>query len=77
VQWDEGDDAYYDHDSLDALAAALTAWRFVKGRACAVGDEREGLLWLPVGRDDLGEAPFAPLPPAPRPQPGAGGSTSA
>ena len=25
--WDE----YYDHDSLDALAAALTAWRFVAG----------------------------------------------
>jgi len=72
VQWDEGDDAYYDHDSLDALAAALTAWRFVKGRACAVGDEREGLLWLPVGREELGETPYAPLPPAPRPQPGAG-----
>jgi predicted nuclease with RNAse H fold len=70
VQWDEGDDAYYDHDSLDALAAALTAWRFVQGRACALGDEREGLLWLPVTRDELGDAPFAPLPPAPRPQPG-------
>jgi predicted nuclease with RNAse H fold len=71
VQWDQADDAYYDHDSLDALAAALTAWRFVQGRACAVGDEREGLLWLPVTRDELGDAPFAPLPPAPRPQPGA------
>lgn len=73
VHWDTGDDAYFDHDSLDALAAALTAWRFVQGRASAVGDEREGLLWLPVTRDDLSDVPYAPLPPAPRPQPGGDG----
>ncbi len=71
VRWDTGDDAYYDHDSLDALAAALTAWRFVQGRAHPVGDEREGLIWLPVTREELGEAPFAPLPPPPRPGPAA------
>ncbi len=69
VHWDTGDDAYFDHDSLDALAAALTAWRFVQGRASAVGDEREGLIWLPVTADELPGTPFAPLPPAPRPQP--------
>ncbi len=69
VHWDTHDDAYYDHDSLDALAAALTAWRFVQGRATAVGDEREGLLWLPVTGDELRDGPYAPLPPAPRPQP--------
>lgn len=49
VEWDH----YFDHDSLDALAAAVTAWRFVQGRACAVGDAREGLLWLPVPRHEL------------------------
>lgn len=44
LAWDE----YFDHDSLDALVAALTAWRFLTGQASAVGDEREGLVWLPV-----------------------------
>lgn len=44
VAWDE----FFDHDSLDALVAALTAWRFLNGQACALGDEREGLVWLPV-----------------------------
>lgn len=73
VRWDTDVDAYYDHDSLDALAAALTAWRFVQGRASAVGDEREGLLWLPVTADELLDVPYAPLPPAPRPQPLEGG----
>jgi len=52
VEWD----LYYDHDSLDALGAALTAWRFVQGRACAVGDAREGFIWLPVRRHDLRES---------------------
>ncbi len=47
--WDE----YFDHDSLDALAAALTAWRFVQGRATPVGDERDGFIWLPVTEHDL------------------------
>ncbi len=69
VHWDKQDDAYFDHDSLDALAAALTAWRFVQGRASPVGDEREGLVWLPVTGDELPDGPYAPLPPAPRPQP--------
>ena len=49
VAWDE----YYDHDSLDALAAALTAWRFVQGRATPVGDERDGFIWLPVTEHEL------------------------
>lgn len=40
---------YYDHDSVDALAAALTARRFADGKATALGREREALLWLPVG----------------------------
>jgi predicted nuclease with RNAse H fold len=44
VVWDE----YYDHDSLDALAAALTAWRFAQGRAAPLGDDRDGYIWLPV-----------------------------
>ena len=44
LEWDE----YFDHDSLDALAAALTAWRFQQGRATPLGDPREGLIWLPV-----------------------------
>lgn len=44
VHWDE----YYDHDSVDALACALTALRFMRDKACAVGHEREGLIWLPV-----------------------------
>jgi predicted nuclease with RNAse H fold len=42
---------YYDHDSLDALAAALTAWRFVQGQACSVGDD--ALIWLPLAAADL------------------------
>jgi predicted nuclease with RNAse H fold len=49
VVWDE----YYDHDSLDALAAAVTAWRFVQGRATPVGDERDGFIWLPVTAREL------------------------
>lgn len=51
IEWAD----FYDHDSLDALAAALTAARFLQGRACAVGNEREGLIWLPVARADLRE----------------------
>lgn len=51
VEWAD----YYDHDSLDALAAALTAARFLQGRACAVGDEKEGLIWLPVPPAELRE----------------------
>jgi predicted nuclease with RNAse H fold len=47
--WDE----YYDHDSLDALAAALTAWRFVQGLATPLGDDRDGFIWLPVKAHDL------------------------
>lgn len=45
--------AYYDHDSLDALVAACTALRYVQGRASAMGNEREGLLWLPVPRSEV------------------------
>lgn len=49
VVWDE----YYDHDSLDALAVGLTAWRFVQGRATPLGDERDGFIWLPVTAAEL------------------------
>jgi predicted nuclease with RNAse H fold len=52
VEWDD----YFDHDSLDALAAALTGWRYLQGRASALGDPREGLLWLPVSRGELKES---------------------
>jgi predicted nuclease with RNAse H fold len=43
-------DTRVDPDSLDALAAALTAIRFLDGQASAVGDPEEALLWLPVDR---------------------------
>ena len=46
VSWD----GRFDHDSLDALAAALTATMFLEGQASAVGDPEEALLWLPVRR---------------------------
>jgi hypothetical protein len=49
VEWDE----YYDHDSLDALAAGVTAWRYLQGTASAVGDRSEGLLWLPATAEFL------------------------
>jgi len=52
VVWDRGrGEEYYDHDSLDALAAALTAWRYFQGAAYGVGNAREGLIWLPVSRE--------------------------
>lgn len=61
VLWDRGGgDEYYDHDSLDALAAALTAWRFFQGAAHHLGDPREGLIWLPVSAESFDEV--APLP---------------
>ncbi len=53
-------DSYYDHDSLDALAAALTGRRYLQGLACAVGHPREGLLWLPVPEAELTER-YLPL----------------
>ena len=56
LDWDE----YFDHDSLDALAAALTAWRFVQGRATPLGDPREGLVWLPVPRAEVRDT-YTPL----------------
>jgi hypothetical protein len=49
VQWDE----YFDHESLDALMAAFTAWRFWQGLATDVGDDRDGRLWLPVPAGEL------------------------
>ena len=49
VEWDD----YYDHDSLDALAAGVTAWRYLQGTASAVGDPSEGLLWLPATTEFL------------------------
>jgi hypothetical protein len=62
VQWDRDGGEYYDHDSLDSLAAGLTGWRFLQGAAFAFGDEREGLIWLPGSRDRF-EAEF-PIPAA-------------
>jgi predicted nuclease with RNAse H fold len=57
VVWDRGHgEEYYDHDSLDALAAALTAWRYYQGAAGAVGNPREGLIWLPVARERFEQA---------------------
>lgn len=53
-------DAYYDHDSLDALAAALTGHRYLQGLAHGVGDAREGLLWLPVPEGEMRER-YTPL----------------
>jgi predicted nuclease with RNAse H fold len=41
------------HDALDAVAAALTALRWRAGQACTVGDTDEGLIVLPVPRDQL------------------------
>lgn len=67
VVWDRGGtdevwdrDAYYDHDSLDALAAALTGWRFLQGVAGRFGDPREGLIWLPTAEDRLRDLPDGP-----------------
>ncbi len=37
-----------DHDSLDALAAAATAHAYRGGRATALGDPSEALIWLPA-----------------------------
>jgi len=56
VAWD----GFFDHDSLDALAAALTAWRFAQGLATPVGDERDGFIWLPVTAHELRPS-YAPL----------------
>jgi predicted nuclease with RNAse H fold len=41
----------YDHDSLDALAAAYTAYLCARRpeRICQVGDQIEGLITVPVG----------------------------
>jgi predicted nuclease with RNAse H fold len=55
-EWDE----YFDHDSLDALAAALTAARFQQGLATPFGDAREGLIWLPVPSGDVRDS-YSPL----------------
>ncbi len=56
LEWDE----YFDHDSLDALAAALTAARFQQGLAAPFGDPREGLIWLPVPSADVRDS-YSPL----------------
>ena len=56
LHWDE----YYDAASLDALMAAFTAWRVVQGLASALGDERDGCVWLPVTRHELRDT-YAPL----------------
>lgn len=52
LEWDWWQ-RYLDHDHIDAMAAAATAWRYLAGAATAVGDEREGLLWLPVTAEFL------------------------
>lgn len=40
--------AALDHDALDALVIAYTAWRYARGEALLLGDPREGLLVAPV-----------------------------
>lgn len=52
VHWDE----YFDHESLEALMAAFTAWRFCQGLATPLGDDRDGHLWLPVTASELKES---------------------
>jgi len=65
VFWGGAGDEYFDHDSLDALAVGLTGWRFLQGAAFGVGDEREGLIWVPGTRDRFdNEFPPAGLRPA-------------
>ena len=49
LRWDD----FYDHDSLDALMAAYTAWRFLQGLASPLGDARDGLIWLPVPEHEV------------------------
>jgi predicted nuclease with RNAse H fold len=44
LEWD----GRSDHDSLDALAGALTGLRYLEDRATSVGDPAEALIWLPV-----------------------------
>jgi hypothetical protein len=56
LRWDE----YYDVASLDVLMAAFIAWRVVQGQASAVGDERDGCVWLPVTAHELRDT-YAPL----------------
>ena len=56
LQWDD----YYDHDSLDALMAAFTAWRFVQGLATPLGTGRDGSIWLPVTAHAL-KSKYVPL----------------
>ena len=38
------------HDELDAATSALVGLEFLEGRAEALGDPSEGLLYLPAGR---------------------------
>ncbi len=52
LRWDD----YYDHDSLDALMAAYTAWRFCQGLASPLGDGRDGLIWLPLPAHEVRES---------------------
>ncbi len=49
-----------DHDSLDAVAAALTAWRFVQGSATPLRGPREGPIWLPVPQVEVRDT-YAPI----------------
>lgn len=53
-----------DHDSLDALVAALTALKFLEGQASAVGDSEEALVWLPV--EQVADV-YSPIPASSRP----------
>ncbi|MDI3318111.1 MAG: DUF429 domain-containing protein [Bacillota bacterium] len=42
------EEADLDHDALDALVLAYTAWRYARAEAVLLGDPREGLLAAPV-----------------------------
>lgn len=75
LRWEEGRPgaghpaAGLDHDALDALVIAYTAWRYARGEALLLGDPREGLLVAPVRRlPDRWERAPAPLEPPRRPR---------
>jgi predicted nuclease with RNAse H fold len=42
------------HDQLDSACCAVVGWQFLRGRALALGDPLEGLLYLPGPGPPLG-----------------------
>jgi predicted nuclease with RNAse H fold len=56
----------FDQEALDALAAALTAMRYLEGQASSVGAAEEALVWLPVERVEDSYSPLLARVPRPR-----------